>query len=123
MLRHPYILGAPQTKGRKIRIGGHNPQPSQGPNRGRKCYVTHAFLGVPKTKGDKIQIGRLTPALPGAQKRAEMVGHPCILGGHQTKGDKIHIGCLTPALPEGGEAANCVVVPLCLGTLENPGVT
>ena len=32
-----------------------------------------------------------------AQKRAEMLHHPCILGGPQTNGDKIRIGCLNPA--------------------------
>ena len=33
--------------------------PSQGPKRGRKCYITPAFSGVPY-KGDKIRIGCLT---------------------------------------------------------------
>ena len=32
-----------------------------------------------------------------AQKRAEMLHPPCILGGPQTNGDKIRIGCLNPA--------------------------
>ena len=86
MLRHPCVLGGPQTKGDKIRIGCLTPAFS-GPKRGRKCYVTR----------DKIKIGGLTPAFQGAQKRVEMLHHPCILGGAQTKRDKIRIGCLTPA--------------------------
>ena len=32
----------------------------------------------------------------GAQKRAEVLRNPCILGGPQTKRDEIRIGCLTP---------------------------
>ena len=32
-----------------------------------------------------------------AQKRAEMLHHPCILRDPQTKGDKIRIGCPNPA--------------------------
>ena len=45
----------------------------------------------------KIRSGHLTPAFLGAQKRAERLRHPCILGDPQTKGDKIRSGCLTPA--------------------------
>ena len=49
-----------------------SPLPSQGPKRGRKCYVTPAFSGIPNakrgegnqkrspTKGNKIRSGRLT---------------------------------------------------------------
>ena len=82
-----------------------------GPKRGRKCYVTPAFSGVPKRRGtksenktyarghhdaprDKACIQRLS-RFPqyhrkvGAQKRAEMLRHPCILGGPQKKGNKI----------------------------------
>ena len=87
MLRHPCILGDPQTKGDKIRSG----------------YLTLAFLGAqkraetlhhpcilwdPQTKGDKIRIGCLSHAFSGAQKWAEMLHHPCILGDPQTKGAK-----------------------------------
>ena len=71
--------------------------PSQGPKRGRQCYVTHGFLGVlnarcseqnqkwPPTKGNKSTSGDLTPAFSGAQMRAAMLRHPCILGGPQQK--------------------------------------
>ena len=37
-------------------------------------------------KGDEIRIGCFTPTFSGAQKRAEMLHHPCILGGPQTRG-------------------------------------
>ena len=69
---------------------------------GRVGIKTHIInlkphrLEGPQTKGDKIRIGCLTPAFSGAQKKAEMLCHPCILGGLQTKEDEIRIGCLTP---------------------------
>ena len=47
------------------------------------------ILGGPQTKGDEIRGGCLTPAVLGAQKRAEVLRIPCILGAPQTKGDKI----------------------------------
>ena len=65
-----------------------SPLPSQGPERGRNCYVTPAFLGVPNAKRrEKIRSGYLTPAFLGAQERAELLRNPGILGGPQ-KGDK-----------------------------------
>ena len=60
MLRNPFVIGGPQSKGDKIRIG--------------------CLTGVPRG-GDKIKIGYLTPAFSGAQKRAELLHNPCILGG------------------------------------------
>ena len=59
-----------------------------GPKGGRKCYITPAFSGIPKQMGTKSKR---------AQKRAEMLHHPCILGDPQTTGDKIRIDCLNPA--------------------------
>ena len=53
-------------------------------------------MGSP-TKGNKIRSGCLTLVFSGAQKRAEMLRHPCILRDPQTKGDKIRSGSLTPA--------------------------
>ena len=60
------------------------------PSAGRKSEVATSPLpsrGSP-TKGTKSKW---------AQKRVEMLHHPCILGGPQTNGDKIRIGCLNPA--------------------------
>ena len=76
-----------------------SPLPSRGPNKGRKCYVTPTNSGVPKQRGYKIR-GRLTLAFSGAQKRAEMLRQPCILGDPQTKGDNIGSGYFT--LPSRG---------------------
>ena len=94
----PAFSGVPNAKrGDKIRSG---------------C-LTPAFSGVPN-KGDKIKVGpkeggNATSPLHSrgsptkgtkskwAQKRAEMLHRPCILGGPQTNGDNIRIGCLNPA--------------------------
>ena len=63
---------------------------SQGPKRGRNCYVTPAISRIPNTKrGEKIKSGCLTLVFPGAQKRVEVLRNPCILGGpqHQARGE------------------------------------
>ena len=98
----------------------------RGPTRGRKCYVTPAFLGVPK-QVDKIRSGYFTPNFSGAHKWAEVLcsrgcpnkwtksevataplssrgptrgrkchATPCILGVPK-QGDNIKSGNLTPA--------------------------
>ena len=55
--------------------------PSPRSKTGQNCYVTPAFSGVPDAKrADKIRIGHLTRAFSGAQKRAELLRNPCILG-------------------------------------------
>ena len=100
MLHHPCILGGPQRHGGQNQnwwgpqVGGNGTSPLQsrgspktwgtkselvGPTSGRKCYITPAFSGVTKDMGDKFRIG-------GAHKWAEMLHHPCILGGPQRHG-------------------------------------
>ena len=100
MLHHPCILGDPQRHGGQNQnwwgpqLGGNATSPLYsrgspktwgtkselvGPTSGRKCYITPAFSGIPKDVGDKISIG-------GAHKWAEMLHHPCILGGPQRHG-------------------------------------
>ena len=74
----PTFSGSP-TSGTKSEVAT-SPMPSRGPKRGRKCFVTRAFSGV-TNKGDKIRSGCLNPAFSGAQKRAEVLRNPCILGG------------------------------------------
>ena len=104
-VHHSYLLGDPQsqTRGAKSNVAA-SPLPSQGPKTGRKCYVSPAFLGVPNakrgeqnqewspTKGEKIGSGCLTPAFSGAQKRTEMLCHPCILGGPERQGWAAKLG-------------------------------
>ena len=80
------------------------------------------------TKGEKIRRGHLTPAFSGAQKRAEMLCHPCILRDpHRqaqgaknrkwspTKGNKIRSGCLTPAFSGAQKRAEMLRHPCILG--------
>ena len=86
MPRHSCILGDPQQRGVKSEVAA-SPLPSQGPKRGRKCYVTPAFWGS-STNGCKISTGCLKPAFSGAQRRAKMRCHPCILGDPQQRGAK-----------------------------------
>ena len=58
-----------------------SPLPSPGPKRGQNCYVAPAFSGILNDKlGDKIKSRYLTPAFSRAQKRAELLHNPCILG-------------------------------------------
>ena len=89
MLHHPCILGAPQQRG----------QNQSAPKRGLKCYITAAFSGIPnkrdKMKAESKEGGKATSPLHSwgspandtkskrAQKRAEILHHPCILGGPQ----------------------------------------
>ena len=91
MLHHPCTLMGPQQRG----------QNQSGPKRGRKCYITSEFSGIPN-KGDKVKAGpkegkNATSPLHShgsptkgtkskrAQRRVEMLHHPCILGGPQQR--------------------------------------
>ena len=105
--------------------GGKNQWPPHpclcgGANKGRKCYVTPTFPGVPKQRGDKIS-GRLTLAFSGAQKRAEMLRQPCILGDPQTKRDKIRSGCLTRAFSKAHKRVKMLRPPCILGDPQTKG--
>ena len=92
VLHHPCVLGGPQTR----------VQSQWWPTSGRRCYIAPAFSGVPKQR-DKVndgpQVGgRATSSLrfwgsPNkgttpkvAHKWAELLHHPCVLGGPQTRG-------------------------------------
>ena len=71
----PAFSGIPKQRGTKSELAAVT-LPSRGPKSGRKCYITPAFSGVPN-KGDKSKR---------AQKKAEMLHHPCILGGPKQRG-------------------------------------
>ena len=94
VLHHPCVLAGPYTRG----------QSQRWPRSERKCYIILAFSGVPK-QSDKVrggaEVGRsaTTPLRPRgspnnetkaklAQKWAEVLHHPCILGGPQTRGQR-----------------------------------
>ena len=72
MLHHSCILGDPQSEG----VQNQN---WWGPQVGGNATSPLHSHGSPKDKGDKIRIG-------GAHKWAEMLHHPCILGGPQRQG-------------------------------------
>ena len=104
------IRSGPQQRGIKPKVDA-SPLPSPGPKRGRTCYVTPAFSGIPNakrreqnqkwspTKGNKTKSGCLTAAFSGAQKRAEMLRHPCILGDPQRQAQ----GAKSEVVPNKGE--------------------
>ena len=101
MLLHPCILRGPQNQaqGAKSEVAAST-QPSRRPKRGRKCYVTPAFLGVPNAKrGDQIQKWLPHPCLLGSPKKSENVPWPLHSPGSPTPsaGTKIRSGHLTPA--------------------------
>ena len=95
--------------------------PSRRAKRVRKCYATPVFSGIPKPRGDTIRIGRLDYAFSGAQKRAAMLRHPCILGDLQTKGDTIRIGCLKSAFSGAQKRAEMLGHPCILGDPQTKG--
>ena len=66
-------------------------------------------------------VERIQPAFSGAQKRAEMLRHPCILGDPQTKGDKIRSGYLTPASSGAQKRAEMLRHPCILGGPQQRG--
>ena len=100
---------------------------SRGPKRGQKCYATPTFSGIPNgergeqnqkwspTKGNKIRSGYLSPAFSGAQKRAEMLRHACILGDPQHRGTYSEVA--TSPLPSRGpkRGQKCYVTPAFSG--------
>ena len=58
--------------------------PSRGPKRGWKCYVTPAFSGI-RINEEQKRNWLPCACLLGGTKEAEMLRHPCILGGPQRK--------------------------------------
>ena len=107
LLHHPCLLGGPQTRG----------QSQRWPTSGQNCYITPAFSGVPK-QGDKVQVGgsatspvrsRGSPnkgtKSKVAHKWAEVLHHPCLLGGPQTRGQ-------SQRWPTSGQ--NCYITPALL---------
>ena len=89
MLCHPSSLGGPQQRGTKSEVAA-SPLPSQGPKKGRKCYVTRAFSGVPE-KEEQNQKGLPHPCLLGGPKVGRNATSPRILGGPQQRGTQLQV--------------------------------
>ena len=79
MLPHPCLLGGPKQGGNATPPlhSRSSPTPSAGSTKSE----------VVPTKGNKIRSGCLTPTFLGPQKRAEMLCHPCLLGGPKEGGN------------------------------------
>ena len=95
VLHNPCVLRGCQNRAAKSEVAT-SPLPSRGPTSGQNCYVILAFLGV-ANKGEKIRSDYITLALSGAQKWAELLRHPCVLGGPQKRGQNqkwLHHPCL-----------------------------
>ena len=128
----PEKAGVSQKKGDKIRVGCLT-FVFRGAQKRQKCHITPAFSGVWKQRGSKSELA----VFWGAQNMAEMLCHPCILGGPQTTGGKIRIGCLSLAFSGGAKGGGNATSPLhsrgspdkggrnqnWLGTPQNAGVT
>ena len=96
----PTFLGVPNRNWTKSELAT-SPLSSWGPKGGRYCYVTLACSGVPQ-KGGQNQNWHVTPAFSGAQKRAELLRNPCVLGGAQKGGTNMaHFGLVEKG-PWGG---------------------
>ena len=82
--------GSPAQRGGTKSGLATSPLPSRGLKRGCNGYASRAFSGV-HNKGDKMRIGCLTPAFSQGQKGAELICHPCILGGpkRQARGQNL----------------------------------
>ena len=111
-LHNPCVLGGPQTRG----------QSQRSPTSGRNCYITPALSGVPK-QGDKVKGGPQVGGIPTdplrsrgspnkgtkskvPNKWAELLHHPCVLGGPQTSRQ-------SQRWPTSGQ--NCYITPAFLG--------
>ena len=85
-----------------------------GPKVGGSAMSPLHSRGSP-TKGNKIRIGCLSHAFSGAEKWAEVLCHPCILGGPQQRGTKSELAASAMPFrdPKGGQ--KCSVTPAFSG--------
>ena len=85
-LGDPAHTAGTETPGAKSQVAA-SPLRSQGPNRRRKCYVILASSGIPNAKRrEQNQKWLPHPCFFGAQKRAEMLCYPYLLGGPKNGG-------------------------------------
>ena len=92
MLRHPCILGDPQTKGDNIR-SGYLTSAFSGARKRAEVLRHPCILGDPRTKADKIRSGYLTSAFLGARTWRKCYVTPTFSGVPNAKrGDKIRSG-------------------------------
>ena len=130
MLHHPCILGGPQQRG----------QNQSGSKRGQKCYITPSFSGLPNKggqdqnwlaqpclfKGTKVGGNAMSPLhsrgaptkgtkSKRAKKRAQMLHHPCILGGLRQRGTKSELAASTVLFQGQKSERKCYITPAFSG--------
>ena len=83
---------------------------------GRSITIPYQYIGggARSQRTNPYSPLTLTRAFSGAQKRAETLRNPCILGGPQTKGDEIRSGCLTHAFSGAQKRAEVLRYPCIL---------
>ena len=115
VLPHPCILGGRQKSGTKSELAA-SATPSQGPKRGRKCYVTPAFWGVPN-KGEQKQNWLPRPCLLRGPKVGGSATSPLHSRGPQQRGAKSELAA--SAMPSWGPKSErkCYVTFAFLGVL------
>ena len=84
-----------------------SPVPSRGPKQGGNAMSPLHSWGIPKQRRTKSEVA----AFPGAQKRAELLPRPYIVGDPQKKWDKIRSGCLIPAFSGAPNMAKMLCQP------------
>ena len=80
------------------------------------CILKH-----PQRQGDKVRSGCLTPALSGAQKRAELLPQPVHSRGCPKKAVKVKSGCLNLALSGAQKMAEMLLILAFSGNPKNRG--
>ena len=113
--RVPRILRGPQRQavGAKVEVAT-SPLLLGGPKEGGNATsLLHSRGSLTLSGGSKIRSGYLTLAFSGAQKRAEMLYHPCILGGPQRQAQGAKSELATSPLPSRGpkRGRKCYVTP------------
>ena len=107
VLLHPYLLGG-QKEGGNARSPLHS----------RGSPTRSAGSKNPKwslTKGNKIRGGCLAPTFSGAQKRAAMLRHPCILGDPQQRGTKSEVDASPLPSRRSKRGRRCYATPIFSG--------
>ena len=89
-LRHPCILGDPQTKGDKIRSGSHTPAFS-GAHKWVEMLRHPCILRDPQNKGGQNQKWVPHPCLLGSPKKGGNATSPLHSGGSLAKGTKTKV--------------------------------
>ena len=120
MLRHPCILGDPQTKGDKIRGGSLTPAFS-GAHKWAEMLRHPSYSGIPKQRGTKSEVAPSHLPSRGPTSGQKCYVTPAFWGIPKTKGNKIRSGSLTSTFSEAHKWAEMLRHPCILGNPQNKG--